>query len=238
MRRTLALLLIIEVTLCLTARAEIPLNLKASFYVPSAWGLDVQHWVSDTTFGWAALNADTIVYCPAVGDSIRRWLISDSLFSYSGLPLHPQHNAVKLLRLNVQPDHLYVVLHSQAEDEFGVIRLLYLFLIDLTTGQVRGAYSCTGSRWEDYGMYSYSEMRTLDKILPWPPPPETAQDIFVIYRETDADRWDGGAEYPAATNRTDKSCEPTCQAEASAHHPSAQELISPPSSAPARTASS
>ena len=73
----------------LLARAEIPLELMAEFQLPEGTSAcDVQHWMDDSTFGWAAVIGGwanrQIVYETRLGEGTDTLLIDDTICSTNG----------------------------------------------------------------------------------------------------------------------------------------------------------
>lgn len=166
---------VLGLAICGNSYAEIPLTLEASIVLPTNRGVDVQHWTSDSTLGWACLSGDTILYVENLGEPVQRYTIQDTNVTDFGNPVH--YRAV-LARLSSRANDLCAAVYSWADDYYSSDAFMILSVIDLTAGQFVGKVELSGRHSSGSGMYYSSYNREILDILPWPPPPASARDVL------------------------------------------------------------
>ena len=139
MRHTLLIFLLS--LLPLSAQATIPLELVAEFeLLENAVSWDVQHWMDDSTFGWAALRHDTVFFVERLGAPIQAVRIDSSYLDSIGHDRTPAYRYITLIRLdaNIFTPAVVVVANisnrdsSQYEDTDND----YYLFVNLASGEV------------------------------------------------------------------------------------------------------
>ncbi|HEY3296359.1 MAG TPA: hypothetical protein VGL38_13105 [bacterium] len=184
MRRTV-LLMIILFSFCLAAHAEISLMLEATIQLPQmdyADGWDVQHWMSDSTFGWVHSRHDTVLYCPQLGDTVITCILPGQT--------HWPHYYLHLIRVPGLSTHACVIGANYQSYEDDDETLLASF--DLTAGQLLDALSFGYSGSFGQGMYWESYGESIASLLPWPPPPAPSGTVAVTVMHREHSESDGG----------------------------------------------
>lgn len=163
----------------LSAQAIIPLELVAEFELPenvTAW--DVQHWMDDSTFGWAAVRNDTVFYVLRMGEAVQAVSIEESYLDSITRDGPPDYTQV--LILGGQSPRVIVVANildhnaSQWEDyEYD-----YYLVIDLESGESNISFRRTTYLDPDW---LWTEWWYFSKMSAWPPPPLATQSVRTLY---------------------------------------------------------
>ena len=200
MKRLLILQIIIGLAVCGSLRAEIPLVLEETIQLPTSGAWDMQHWMSDSTYGWACISGDTILYVEALGDEVQRYVVPLDSFGFALMG----HERVTLLRLSRDLTHAFALVQSRAGipdyEQQWRMDVLYVTLFDLTAGQRLGSFEMTGSESANYGMSGYSYSRAINALQPWPPPPEASHDLITVWLSNEENDESNSSGYVTQTN--------------------------------------
>lgn len=170
-----------------SARAIIPLELVAEFELPenaTAW--DVQHWMDDSTFGWAAVRNDSVIYAARLGDPVQAVSIDESYLDSIGHDFPPEYIRVVLINTDESEflPSVVVVAHVENRDssEYEDYDYDYYILLDLLTGSATPLFRHE-THFDNDWLFTY--FRTLDKVSVWPPLPAQTESVRGTYYQHD-----------------------------------------------------
>ena len=158
------------------ALADYPLELVQTIELPPNVSWDVQHWMSDSTYGWACVNDDSIFYRVNLDDSTTS-LPAPNLTEFPNCPQNPVHR-VLIFRSGLYPDEPTVAILDRDVDcwlyEFGWDRFARVLL---PSGEVFGPVLEFNAFLElncNIGTHNESQL----EFFVWPPPPDTTIGII------------------------------------------------------------
>ncbi|HEY3296360.1 MAG TPA: hypothetical protein VGL38_13110 [bacterium] len=177
MKQSSILLIIFLLTGLTLSHAEIPLTLEATIQLPASGGWDVQHWMTDSTFGWACIAGTTICYVRQLGDSMQQFPAPQQAWDPNAYPdiLTPYPitpRELRLLRMDTDSNRAYVLLESRGylvvmpDNEYCVFSLF-----DLTTRQAMDTFWTPGNQTYSMGGAYHQTVVTIQDLSVWPPPP-------------------------------------------------------------------
>ncbi len=155
----------------LSAQAIIPLELAAEFNLPenaTAW--DVQHWMDDSTFGWAALVEDTVYYQTQPEAPILFTVIDTDTFREDPWNPYVALEEIAIYKSPSRPEHLTVL--GLASPAWYIDQYDKIFCYDLTNNEYFGSVAEiprnteAGTCWSEYEH---------ERLLIWPSPPSVSE---------------------------------------------------------------
>ncbi len=179
------LLTLLLALLPLSARAIIPLELVAEFELPEnavAW--DVQHWMDDSTYGWAAIRNDTVFFAERTGEPIQAFHLDDSYLDTLGHDAPPEYRSIRLMR-RVDQDEATVVITARVMNRDSSMHehfdYDYFLALGLSNGTIEILFRYT--TFSDYDWNGRSSA-ALIRFFVWPPLPEETQFLRLLYSWT------------------------------------------------------
>ncbi|MBL0063179.1 MAG: hypothetical protein IPP40_17275 [bacterium] len=163
----------------LSAQAIIPLDLVAEFNLPentTAW--DVQHWMDDSTFGWAALRRDTTVqYALRAEDEPLSFELPFALFDSANWS-RQEFQAIHLMRLEARPNAPIIAISTEmAINSGGIIeRFHMLHVFDLEEHDLLYYNRAFTGYYSDSQGWNYDQ--STEQLSSWPPAPAFANAIY------------------------------------------------------------
>lgn len=160
----------------LLARAEIPLELIAEFELPPGTGAwDVQHWMGDSTYGWAAVIGGwanrQIVYETRLGEGTDTLFIDDTICSTNGEGGHTSVIEKLALAKDEQGDLLFVLVGGVAPWSAGNRTVVVM-------NSVTGESECIHYNNEAWCNSLESGLAPTELSV-WPPLPARSQRILL-----------------------------------------------------------
>ncbi len=169
----------------LSAQAIIPLELVAEFNLPenaTAW--DVQHWMDDSTFGWAAIVGDSILWQQDSDSPVNYCTIPTSLFTEGSI--YRGFQQICILRIESFANRLTTAITALETIRDGDIDLHYAFVI------IVDLENQTPLSWErhfhaycDNYSVGHCTQSTPIRLEGWPPPPAFASRIVTAFEDFD-----------------------------------------------------
>jgi hypothetical protein len=182
----IALLVAIMIPNGVPAFATIPLILDHTIQLPPGGGWDLQHIVDDTSFGWARLIADSLMFKRQESDTVTRIAVPhcDPDPAYSNV----QNLRVRLLKTHLNEGHLFAVIYSRTvyrNNVEGESTHNVLGLLDLETGECVDTVIFSGGYSSDNGSSVHTWLNsTINQIHIWPPLPRVSTHLFYTVHTT------------------------------------------------------
>ena len=183
------------------AFADFPLELVQTIQLPPNVAWDVQHWMNDSTYGWACVQGDSVYYRLNLDDSTSAALVN---VEEGGGCEYGAHR-VLIFRSPTHMDEPTVGVMVRKICQPSILEYDLFAKLLLPTGETFGPVL------EYLGNFEGGCIRSgyFVSLFPWPPPPDTAQGIFhtrVTYRDCsegagdDLYDWSGGGSVISSGN--------------------------------------
>ena len=165
----------------LSARAVIPLETVAEFELPEdavAW--DVQHWMDDSTYGWAALRNDSVFYVTRMSETVQSVAIGESYLDSVTRDGPPDYTQILILG-GATPSVIVVAnISDHNASQWEDYEYDYFLVLDLESGETSISFRITTFIDPDW---LWTDWRYFVKMSAWPPPPMVTQSLRTLYAQ-------------------------------------------------------
>lgn len=186
-------LFIALVAVCAPAIAYFPLDLVQTIQLPANTAWDVQHWMSDSTYGWACVSGTTVHWVTELGTAMQNF----------NLPLNAQYNLpytsvshIRLLHTSAGGNSPLVVVVAVME-ESPEITSLFLNVYNLSSHAVLQELELAS----DVHFPDEDQNTQVSDLVIWPPPPASGQ---ITWRTSYTSFYDHNGTCMYTDRRTDR----------------------------------